>query len=833
VRRRRTFEHLAGFRCHRAVTAREDRRGPFERAFGPCPPIRKGVAVLTNEPPTTSTGRSPTVAGIVALCVALLAGWLTVITASAATGANLPAVTVSQNEGLVNQRILVKWTGFTLAAHTNSIAVMQCKGAKPKARDCWSPRWQNGETLEIPDALGSTTTKQTGLPTAADGSGQAWLPIRPSLRLPQLGCGDRQVCSVGVFVLPKSESTVENFQPVSTQIGMSLSPTDLDLELAMAAGQAAFTPLTFAPAPDACPGMVNPDLSVNGAGEFTQAGSSWVFGLCTAKTKVVNTTVSAGSGPSGRETLLSGGVDIGVTQQPIGGPLDAARPVPLPSVRDKSKTVYAPLTNGALVVSFNVDDNTTHLPMTAMKLTPRLIAKLITGAYQTGGIGPDIIRHLWADPEYIALNGKQDPAGDTTHAMILRGVQDDSIWALTAWLAADPATVAWLSGTPDESNIRCPEQWRIGAVGYPLAVYSNQVPTLVDTNVPQTVYEDIANRLGNAQSTSRRPEPDGTGAKEVSPDTYGSHNVMAFTTLEAATRMGTPVARIRNAAGNFVDPTDPATIHAGLAVAKPGPDGVTLTNDYKSTSANAYPLTTTEVAMVSTDKLTADKAGRIDTFLQYAAGPGQTQTTGRYVPGGLPPGYTPLTDAQKQQISTARKAIADAPKWTGEQPPKPADPKVDSGKDTTTNSGNGTAPHSTGAGSGNAGGTGNGTGDRTGTGNGGGTTPDASAPATIAPLASTPSASASTPATAPIAAASPPTGQGAFPSVANVVKNALKGDPSSILMLVLILVSAGAALACPILLSLGHKRRTGLWPKPVASVIWFVTRLVHRPGAAT
>jgi hypothetical protein len=792
--------------------------------------------VLTTERFDPPAGRPLTVAGIVALCVALLAGWLTAVTATAATaatGTGTPAVTVSQSEGLVNQRILVKWTGFTAAAGTNSIAVMQCKGARPKVRDCWAPRWWDGTTLVLPDELpAGTITKKTGLPTAADGSGQAWLPVRPALRLPQLGCNDRQVCSVGVFVLPEPTSTVDDFKPLRTTVGRAISPFDTDLELAVAAGQAAFTPLTFAPTPDGCPGMEHPDLSVNGAGEFTHAGSSWVFGLCSARTGAVNTTVSAGSGPSGRETFLSGGADIGVTHQPIGGPLDAARPEALPLTRDKTKTVYAPLTNGALVVSFNLDDRQTLLPVTDMKLTPRLIAKLVTGAYQTGEIGPGVIKNIWADPEYIALNGRQDPAGDTTRSMILRGVQDDTIWALTSWLAADPATVAWLSGTPDENNIVCPEPWRIPRVKFPLAVYSNQVPLLVDTNVPQSVYEDIANRLGNAQPMTRAAQPDGTGYKEVGPDGYGVHNVMALTTLEAASRMGTPVARLRNAAGNFVDPIDPATIHAGLAAAKPGPDGVTLTNDYKSTSPNAYPLTLTDVAMVSTDKLTADKAGKIDTFLRYAAGPGQTQSTGRFVPGGLPPGYTPLTDAQKQQVTAARKAIADAPKWTGEPAPKPEDPKTDGGNKTTNTSGNETNSGGTGTGSGNGNGNGNGKGKGTGNNAGGGSTPDTSMPSAGAPSAASPSASASMPATAPIGAASPPTDKNRFPSVAGVVKNALKGDPASILMLVLILAGVGAALACPVLLSLGHKRRTGLWPVPVASAIRLMTRLVHRPGAA-
>ncbi|MET7297610.1 hypothetical protein [Embleya sp. NPDC005575] len=748
---------------------------------------------------TASQGRALSVAGVIALCVALLAGWLGVVAGSAgAAEPGRPAVTVSQSTNLVNQRILVKWTGFTLAAGTNSVVVMQCKGTSPQPRDCWAPRWtEKGEEVKQPDSVPpGASTKQTGLPTAADGSGQAWIQVRPALRLPELGCSDRQVCSIVVFVTPAEGSTASSFKPLeNVELGLSYGPKDTEMALAFAAGQYALTPLSFVPAPDACPGMEHPDLSVNGAGEFTQAGSSWVFGLCTARTNTVNMTVSAGSGPSGREVFLNKSVDVGVTQQPIAGPLDSARPVPLGGIRDKAKTVYAPLTNGALAFSFNIDDVQTHLPVTSMKLTPRLVAKLITGAYPAAPHGPGAILQLSQDPEFTAIN-EEHAWPVAVRTPILRGVQDDTIWALTQWLVSDPETLTWLSGTPDANGIVCPAEWRVGPATYPMAVYTNRLEMLANTNVPQSVYEDIVNRLGNSVPTNRSITD--VGPKDDGQDKYGYHNVMAITSVEAATRMGTPMAKIRNAAGNFVDPTDPATVRAGLAAAKPGPDGVTLTNDFRSTVANAYPLTVTNVAMVSTDKLTAAKATKIDTFLAYAATAGQIQT-GSFQPGALPPGYIPLSAAQKQQITDARKKIADAPKWTGETPP-PTTAPVAQGNN---------AGSSAGSSAGN---------------NGGPNTPG-----TVDPSGTPTAAPSTAPSTAPIGAAAPPTDKGPFPSVANVIKDALDGDPSALVLLVLMCVSGAALIACPVLLSLGHKRRTGGWPPPVAAVL----RLVGRQGAAT
>ncbi|WP_439676984.1 hypothetical protein [Embleya sp. MST-111070] len=748
---------------------------------------------------TASPGRALSVAGVIALCVALLAGWLGVVagTAGAAEPAARPAVTVSQSTNLVNQRILVKWTGFTLAAGTNSIVVMQCKGTTPRPRDCWSPTYTDNGVFQQPDGNPPIlATKQTGVPTRADGSGEAWLQVRPALRLPQLGCSDRQACSVVAFVMPAAGSTATSFQPKPhIDLGVQYQITDTEMALAFAAGQAAVTPLSFIPAPDACPGMEHPDLSVSGTGEFSQAGASWVFGLCGARTNPVNMTVSSGSGPNAREVFLRDGADIGVTQQPIGGALDQARPVGLTGTRDKDKTVYAPLTNGALAIAFNIDDSSTHEPITSMSLTPRLVAKMITGAYTTGPRGPGAIIKVYDDPEFKAINQPHEwPVAD--RSPILRGVQDDMIWALTAWLAADPETATWLSGTPDAGGIVCPPEWRVGAATYPLAVYTNRLENQSNVNVPQTVYEDIVNRLGNAVPMNRTVGD--FGPKDDGQDAFGSHTVMAVTSVEAALRMGTPVAKLRNAAGNFVDPTDPATVRAGIAAAKPGPDGATLTNDYRSTAANAYPLTATDVAMVSTDKLTAAKAAKIDTFLAYAATTGQTQT-GTFQPGALPPGYTPLTDAQKQQIADARKKIADAPKWTGETPP-PTNPPVNGNTDKNTGTSAGTSAGNTGI---------------------------PNTPVTGDPGAS-PSAAPSTaaPSTAPVGAAAPPTDKGPFPKVASVIKDALDGDGSAIVLLVLMCVSAGALVACPVLLSLGHKRRTGNWPPPVAAVL----RLIGRQG---
>ncbi|WTW93276.1 hypothetical protein OG216_07750 [Streptomycetaceae bacterium NBC_01309] len=773
--------------------------------------------------------------GLVAALLAFVLGALSGVAyiAGPATAAEPgPKVTLSQSTDLVNQRIKVTWSGFMPNDH--ALGIFQCRGTVPKGSECdgvvdQEVKPETGAKGDVPGHRANV-----GM-TGSDGEG--WLQALPKSDRPYLGCDADSPCIVAVVMRPSLEATAEEFKPlnVSPAGASTNTPTSIDFDLALRAGQAAWAPISFAPEPENCADR-GVALSLAGNAEHTMAGLSWQGGLCRAA-KPMMTTVTAGTSAEGRDAFRAGNADAAITGQPLGGPLDQrlgtaadGRPG-----RKAGEVVYAPATNGAIVLAANLETTDAQgrpVPLPTLTLTPRLVAKLLTDAYNTDvslrsgslpkrevpGFPPtyEHFRSLFEDPEFTAINPDMPNPRTVLHPILVRGANDDTIYELTRWLVTDPAAREWLSGTPDENGIACPDAWRTGALDYPNGLITNRIERYELQYRPISSYWTIADNLARSQGPEQY-----VGSNNVltsfPPDVPGKRAVIAITSLEAAERMKLPFARLRNAAGQFVAPTS-ESIAAGVAAAKPGPDGVTLTNDFAAADPNAYPLTTTDVVAFPTKELTKEKAASIDTYLAYASGPGQV--SGRE-PGRLPPGFAPLNARQKQQVADAREAVRKAaavvppgtnsprPTPTTSPPPTQNTSGGDSGG--SSNGGSGDPPLGTQSNGGTTGGA-------AANGGTGGASSSSPPPGSGSP---TPSA---TPRTGP-AAASGDDGPTDLPAaIAERIKQALRGDPSAILFLVLTVLSLGAAVAAPVLLGIGWRRRTGSWPPPVAAL----TRLVRR-----
>ncbi len=100
--------------------------------------------------------------------------------------------------------------------------------------------------------------------------------------------------------------------------------------------------------------------------------------------------------------MASGTTDVGLVIDPLDPDAAAERGV-----------VYAPLSITGLVVAFQIDD-ANGKPVTNLRLNPRLVAKLITASYRSGG-DPAVIDNpvnLFRDPEFLELNpGVNWPGG--------------------------------------------------------------------------------------------------------------------------------------------------------------------------------------------------------------------------------------------------------------------------------------------------------------------------------------------------------------------------------------------------------------------------------------
>ena len=218
-------------------------------------------------------------------------------------------------------------------------------------------------------------------------------------------------------------------------------------------------PLSFAPSSNVCD-VVNHGGSVDlyGSELAIQATTQWAPTFCLDPKLFKFKHIQTGE-PQARTLLANSSINAALVSQP--GSTKYTRPV-----------VNAPVAASGFVIAFAIDDLKRH-KVTQLKLTPRLLAKLMTESYpaelsvrndyaalpDTDSTGkPTPLKalvgnplNMAADPEFQALNPGL-PTSVTTQgaATILSlGSNSDVIRALTSYLDADPETRTWLDGTPD------------------------------------------------------------------------------------------------------------------------------------------------------------------------------------------------------------------------------------------------------------------------------------------------------------------------------------------------------------------------------------------------
>lgn len=527
----------------------------------------------------------------------LLALTLLVVGAAALVVGSRPGVAaprtlaVTPPTGLVDQVVLVHWTGFTPTSTTGAtVTLYQCKAAPVSLADCY--------TVIRPPAGGDANGSALGDGTTnADGTGAAFLEVRPALDLPVLDCSASHPCSVIAF---------END-------GQPIPANGLPATVAIA-------PLQFAPSPTDCPHVGTPDVTTLGEESTAAALYSWSAMVCNGAKPLALDYTAKGS-PEGRRNFLEGNVDVGLSSMPVAADEKAV------STRD---VAYAPVDLTGVVVAFNVTDAVTKQRITDINLTPRLVAMLIA-APQFGGPG----KALFADPEFVALNpGHTWPIN--TEPPGLRAERNADTYVLTNWLQQDAAARKFLDGN---DPTRAVDPFWKGIV-YPTELFESRDPSVQGVYNPRTGTIVNARRLFNFQ-------PPGDG-RTISADTEG-----LFTVMDAVTayRFGLPTAKLRpaNAANAAFFAADSAGLTAGYAGMKVNADGATKQAD--PAHATGYPLVKVDYAMVPTTGIAdAVKRAHIAQFLDFAGGGGQQASA-------LPGGYVPLPSDLQAQVVKARDAV--------------------------------------------------------------------------------------------------------------------------------------------------------------------------------
>ncbi|MFZ0251006.1 MAG: hypothetical protein WAL61_13750, partial [Acidimicrobiales bacterium] len=445
-------------------------------------------------------------------------------------------------------------------------------------------------------------------------------------------------------------------------------------------------PLSFAPTQSSCPIVSSSNVAnVFGSELLLQATSQWEPYFCLGKaSETFSFNHVSESEPQARNAVASGNASAAFTSE--AQPLGYGKPV-----------VNAPVAVTGFTISFSID-GTGGDPVTTLKLTPLLLAKLLTNSYPV--FGPDQADpsltgnpyNITEDPEFQALNPgiPKVGTGDFSAAELTSlSESTDVIQALTSYINNDPTARAWLNGTNSGEPAVCNSSgvYQAGATdvcpamvvnpaykGISLPV--NQWPLLstwesteYDLN-PQVQYclqtspepfdtilsapmgdiEDVsqAMQFHHANSTTNcKPDAPGVPNSLSSAGTQstGNYFMIGLTPLADDQRYDLQAASLETTSGTFVAPSNDS-MEAATNLLLPDPTSGTWPIPYDqfetSAGAAAYPGTMVVYAAIPTSGLPSQAAADYADILTFAAGPGQTQGEGV---GQLPPGYLPLTAA--------------------------------------------------------------------------------------------------------------------------------------------------------------------------------------------
>lgn len=408
------------------------------------------------------------------------------------------------------------------------------------------------------------------------------------------------------------------------------------------------------------------------------------------------------------------------------------RPLDLEStLYTEDPVVYAPLAFGGITVSFSIDRNPSsnlasaeqlaraRLPLTDMKLTPRLLAKLLTASYYDAvpsGTGADkshlhlldpatgeptttqAPRNLLFDPDFRAINDPEwavQAIGDVAIAdALVPSGRSDLAHRVWEYILADDEARAWLEGEPDPWGMVV-NHWystsdKVNPTGRGLSLPAENFPKADPTEKADTT---TSTGLGSGpiNLVTWRPFSSGfaDGAYQVlrgDGKTLGEWNalaipprfvtepkkslglqaVIAMSTSSSAAQYQTVTAALRNPAGAFVTPTTAALEAARAAMTALASQPAVVSLDFAGPSAKAattaYPLTVPLYAALNPDQEDEQTRAAYATFIRYAVTDGQTPGTDS---GELPPGYAPLTQELASQALSAAAIIEDG------RPPAP------------------------------------------------------------------------------------------------------------------------------------------------------------------
>lgn len=606
-----------------------------------------------------------------------------------------------------------------------SYAPFRTVNGDPVSQGNWNEFFDVNSTNEIPYAR-----------TNARGAGEVYFETQTAVEAPGLGCGSAVHGAQGavtgrgcwLVIVPRGTKEVDGSPYTGQSSGQlqssPLSPANWKQRIVV--------PLGFEPIGSYCP-IGAEERGTLGSEMAAEAVTRWQAALCRTGGKAIYGFAQVPDATA-RVKLLSGAPGLVFLGQPA--PSDPVR-----------KPVYAPVALSGITIGFFIESqagfkasdevrsrNGTRLG--SLRLTPRLVAKLLTESYRDGNSrfaestakNPD---NLGRDPEFMHYNpayagldfgGKlgdalvPQPLADTTH-QLWQWIQQDS--AAREFLdgvadntgAHGDASYAGMTVNPNCKGLALPSQTFPKSDPYCQDFDDHpSLPLCIQDKHPYATDMHAAARAASRGDTLARTswDPNATppAYKKDPPQPAGQRAVLAVTDTATADRYGLVRAELLNAAGRFTAP-EPAALVAAANARTPGRDGFTAPDPAAKDPA-AYPLTVLTYAATVPADLTVAEGKDYGALLAYSAAQGQTPGVAS---GTLPHGYAPLPEALRAQtLAAARRVTEEAGKKPAEQG------SANGGSGSAVGSGSGPGSGS-GSGSGSsAGGTSDGSGAASGSG---------------------------------------------------------------------------------------------------------------------
>lgn len=505
--------------------------------------------------------------------------------------------------------------------------------------------------------------------THADGTGEFTFQMQSGQEASQLGCGEpvKKSGRTGtrpcwLVVVPRGGHDVDGGTGSNHRLETSPLTTSNW-------AQRLVVPLHFQPVGNTCPAD-RAERRVTGSELVTEAISSWQSTLCAGAGNAKFAFSQSGEAGA-RETLARptpGSPHLAFTVDPLLPPGEQAG----------GSAVHAPVAVSGLVVGFFVE-----MPgsgqLTSMRLTPRLLAKMLTSSYQK-----DVVSRIKAAPEHIKDNPlslfhdeefkKLNPAFKdwvpylSPSSIMVQLESSDTTEMLWKWLRSDTEAREFLAGIPDPWGTKVNPYFKELHLDSDTSV--NDFPKADPTRTTVTVGEEsleygtteiapyvqdmhegaLRTRRGNnGATTTAAAGGNGSPAKLVNtPPLAGQRMVLAIVDAASAARYGLQTASLRNADGTFVAPT-PASLLAGAAAMKDSAEPGVLAPNPGGARGRAYPLASVVYAGAYTSTPAAERKDFAG-LIRYAARSGQTPGA---VAGQLPPGYAPLPAALRTRALAA------------------------------------------------------------------------------------------------------------------------------------------------------------------------------------